>query len=318
MTNSKLFWRFAIILALFFLNPLSPLFPSLGTALIMFWVGRSWVNRRALPHNRLPYTFFLTALSIFLPLSGLVGQLFSALVPFTSLLWVGYAVTSRLSSRQARLTGKQPKALTNVAQLKMAVKDLDQQISQLQDLSQTADPGHYHHQAKLVLDQLRQLEENLNQQRQALDRTTYQRLVKRIATERQSIQDQLKRLAQPDADPHLILKVEELAPELLEVVRSVQLDVMTIERLIADSQSGNQAELLTLHKTNHQRFQTVLKGYLTIKANPNHYYDAQDRLATAQATLTRFADTLKEQVRQLNENDMHEFEVNLRLLNQTH
>lgn len=312
MTFNKRFLKFALVASLLFWGSFQPshYFFLLGLSLIGFWTIQPWIKRWASPQHRLPYTVFGGMLCHLLPLAW-INEFVLALMAFISLLWAGYALTNRQTRGSHRLWGQRPQALPDLTQLKATIRDLDKEVHQLKLLK----TDQFQAQAQQTLQKLAQLEQDLQLRARQLDRTTYQRLIKRIASEHQAIQDRLRGLDRDPNDPYLTLKINELAPELVDLVRTVQLDVVTIERRIKTSTAGNQAELLTLHKTNHQRFQAILTGYLNIKASPSHYYDADQRLETAQAAMTRFAQTLKEQIRQLNEEDMHEFEVNLRLLN---
>lgn len=335
MKPNRYFWRFALVLTLLFWGTFlnTPMILGAGVSLVLFWSIRRLINSRAYPHHRLPYTIFLTILCLLFPVSFI--QFFALLFGFSGMLWAGYAITSRFNpqSKQAKLAYKQKQHLTKptatkakpqgqiapiIAELKAEIKELDQAIKTLNHYRDQHDLSHYKNLAEQILLRLRAARTALTEYRDQLDDPTYDRLIKRIDRESQIINRQLHDygLEEAQADQlDLLAEVHELAPELLTTVSAVQKDSQTILRLIRSSKSGNQAELLELHETNIRRFSNILDGYLKIKASPNYYYDADQRLETARATMAAFENNLKEQVRQLNENDMHEFEVNLRLLN---
>ncbi|MFA9493576.1 hypothetical protein [Streptococcus sp. E17BB] len=319
MRTNRLFWRFTAVLSLVFWGTLgnNPFLVGSGISLIMFWSLKKQINRRTLPANRRPYTIFLIALCAFLPLS--YTEFFGALFGFTGLLWGGYAVSNQLSTRQQqKLSGQRVAALPTIDQIKSTVKQLDGSVSRLKALAESKQHAAYKASAPEVLTELEQLADQLNQQKNRLDLATFQRLMTRIATERQLIQDTLHQL-QHDWESQLPDQhnIKQIAPEISAAVYQIRQDSQLIKEQIKKSQLANQAELLELHQTSMLRFNSILTGYLTIKEHPNHYYDAEKRLTTAQETIERFANDLKEQVRQLNENAMYEFEVNLRLLNST-
>ena len=67
-----------------------------------------------------------------------------------------------------------------------------------------------------------------------------------------------------------------------------------------------------------KRFDDILTGYLKIKENPNNYYNAEERLAQAESALEKFDLDLDETLRQLNESDLKDFDVSLRMMNTEH
>lgn len=317
MKTNRLFWRFAAVLTLLFWGGLirNPLFVGSGISLILFWTASKQINRWALPTHRKPYKAFLTLLCCFLPLS--FAPFFAAMFGFTGLLWTGYAVTARFNnSHQTKLTGQRRSSLPNLADLKHMVKQLDDKVKQLKELAASNQHQTYRQLANDVLADLDKLDHQLREQQATLEQATYQRLTTRVQTERQIIQetlDKIERSWETALPAHQ--EIERLAPEMSQIFAQISQDSQLIKQQIKTSQTGNQAELLELHDTNMRRFSRILSGYLAIKEHPNHYYDAEQRLTTAQTTMTQFAHDLKEQLKQLNENAMHEFEVNLRLLN---
>ena len=62
------------------------------------------------------------------------------------------------------------------------------------------------------------------------------------------------------------------------------------------------------------KFKTILEGYLKIKANPKNYNRAEERLQQAKAAIEQFDLELDQVLRELNETDMRDFDISLRIL----
>lgn len=318
MTFNKRFWKFALVTTLLFFGGLggADFLILSGIGLMTFWAVHPLIKRWASDQNRLPYTGFLLAISALSPLA-VISDFFGALVGFTSILWGGYAVTSHLPGKgQPRLIGGQAKKLGLVKDLKTRVKSLNQALEDLAANRDKLDLLSYRSKAQHLLAGLSQLRQDLTKHKRHLETATYERLLKRIETE----ENQLSQTLLEEERPRPAVREPELADlpaDIAETVTGIFQDSQTIVDQIKASTSGNQAELLQLHQTNMDRFTSILNGYLAIHRQPNHYFQAQDRLHTAKTSMEGFAHSLKEQLRQLNENDMREFEVNLRLLNAT-
>ena len=63
-----------------------------------------------------------------------------------------------------------------------------------------------------------------------------------------------------------------------------------------------------------EKFQTILEGYLKIKAKPKNYNRAEERLEQAKAAIEQFDLELDQVLRELNETDMRDFDISLRIL----
>lgn len=112
------------------------------------------------------------------------------------------------------------------------------------------------------------------------------------------------------------VQVKHLAPEVWEVVQNIQMDDRMIRQKIEEDDLPNRQELLAVHEANMGRFQDILDAYLTIKAHPKDYYQAEERLAQSRQALQTFDEQLDETLRQINEGQMMDFEVSLRMVNQ--
>lgn len=313
MTKRTLFIRFAVILSLMFFGGIidSDVWEMAGAALIFFWLGRWLITRYARPVNHRVYSLFLVAICFLIPLSDL-SDLFEHLLGFSVLLFMGYIVINHIG-KSGKQSAKRPQT-RSIADLQEQVKRLDQK---LQDLQQVTDPLAYKDRANHLLKALENLKQELHHQVKAIDKSTYERLMARIEREKRQLTQNLTKQGSTTPTDSLA-QVADLAPEIRETVAHVHQSSQSIQAQITTAKSGNQAELLQLHQTAMRHFNSILEGYLKLKATPNAYYDVDKRLTAAKAAMEQFEQELTDQVRQLNENDMHDFEVTLRLLNQNH
>lgn len=108
--------------------------------------------------------------------------------------------------------------------------------------------------------------------------------------------------------------IQHVAPEILERYTTIEKSNQQIVDKLKASQLSNKAELLAIHQGNMRNFRDVLDGYLKIKQAPSQFYKAQERLEQGRTTFTRVETILTDTLRQINENDMMNFEISLRLL----
>ena len=106
--------------------------------------------------------------------------------------------------------------------------------------------------------------------------------------------------------------VLQIAPEIIQSYRNIQKDHQLILQKIKEAQ--NQSELEVLHGINMKRFRDILEGYLKIKQSPKDYYNADARLEQAQKALEQFDLDLDETLRRLNESQLQDFEISLRMM----
>ena len=89
-------------------------------------------------------------------------------------------------------------------------------------------------------------------------------------------------------------------------------DHLTILKKIENA--DNKEELTALHEADMDRFRDILDGYLKIKKAPKNYYNADERLAKAKAAMEKFDLALDETLRKLNESDLKDFDISLRMM----
>lgn len=108
--------------------------------------------------------------------------------------------------------------------------------------------------------------------------------------------------------------IQQIAPEVLETYTSLAKSNEQIVAKLEASELSNKNELLAIHQSNMRNFNDVLDGYIKIKEDPSQYFKAQERLDRAKLSLENGQRILTQTLRQINENDMMNFEISLRLL----
>lgn len=143
-----------------------------------------------------------------------------------------------------------------------------------------------------------------------IDEQLYDELVAQVHASQADVALTLERLDDEVDEADL----DRFAPEIFDTVHSIQLSHASIVKKITKSDSREKEELLALHETQMRQFQDILLGYLKIKRSPKDYYDADERLAQAKTALESFEKQLLINIRQLNENDLYEFKISLRIM----
>lgn len=106
--------------------------------------------------------------------------------------------------------------------------------------------------------------------------------------------------------------IRDKAPEIQEIYQNVQQDNKNILEKIATA--DNKAELEALQESSMQHFNDILNGYIKIKTSPKYYYNADERLALAYQALQEFDLNLDETLRKLNESELKDFDISLRIM----
>ena len=99
-----------------------------------------------------------------------------------------------------------------------------------------------------------------------------------------------------------------------QTLANIAVDHQAILDKIATSAEGDKEELTAIHSLKMEKFKTILEGYLKIKANPKNYNRAEERLQQAKAAIEQFDLELDQVLRELNETDMRDFDISLRIL----
>ena len=251
--------------------------------------------------------------------------LISNLLPVILIGGVGvgtYFLLTRKSRRQKRLAHEQLALLkTNLKQSEKEMFQLGQLLDQQK--FQTFETG-----AQKLLKKLNSYSYLVYSIQKYIPIQDFTRVSQTINQQTAAIQTELKKREFPlkpqnqKSDPHVAPQgkpasseeewVLQIAPEIIQSYRNIQKDHQLILQKIKEAQ--NQSELEVLHGINMKRFRDILEGYLKIKQSPKDYYNADARLEQAQKALEQFDLDLDETLRRLNESQLQDFEISLRMM----
>ena len=239
--------------------------------------------------------------------------LISKLLPLIMIGGVGvgtYFLITQKSRRQKKLAYQQ---------LLLIETSLKQSERKMLDLGSLLDQQHYlkfESSAKQLLQKLTSYSYLIYSIQKYVDRTEFTKISQKINHQIEAIQAELnKQHISPDSKPatneeEVILR---MAPEIIQSYRNIQCDHRLILQKIKEAE--NRSELEALHHINMKRFKDILDGYLKIKGSPKDYYHADERLKQAKEALEQFDLDLDETLRRLNESQLQDFEISLRMMN---
>ncbi|MGT2926558.1 hypothetical protein [Streptococcus cuniculipharyngis] len=257
--------------------------------------------------------FALSILGVGIDFAG--GDL--CLLTAFSLMGVATSATMLMLPSKNRL--EQVNTKTRLLDLKETINRCDRQLKLLENYLDEKSYTQYAILARQLLPQLAEIGQEAKQLKDDMDLNIYKRISKKVEVTTTDIKVQLEALNMPtDSQPASMEeeKLMKLAPELMTIYRNIQIDHQTITEKIKTSNSHNKAELTALHEAEMARFHDILSGYLYIKESPKNYYKADERLASAKQAMETFDKDLDETIRQLNENDLQDFEISLRMMAQ--
>lgn len=241
-------------------------------------------------------------------IEGLTQFILSGLI-----CWGGFRAVN-----QIQLLGQSRKT-QRIEALKSEIQQAEYRIQKLKQYDKQTDMTAYVDTAQQLLPQLTHIQKEADDLQKQIGTRVYQRISKKIRETRTSVQSQLnqieteRQLSLGQLSPNLL---KQQAPELLTVYHNVQRDHQMILEKIQTNQRGNEAELRAIHEANMQRFEDIITGYLKIKASPKDFYHADQRMAQAKAALEQFDKDLDDTLKELNESELQDFEVSLRLMQQ--
>ena len=213
------------------------------------------------------------------------------------------------------------KAQPRIETLKQQIRETDDQLRQLEIYKEEELDGHYQNLSREILSQLRHIELEAQELAAFLDSKVASRIQNKILETRSDIRRQLARLEKraQDSDQETSSQtspptIEQLAPEIALNYHNIARDHEAILQKIAQSDSGNKEELTAVHEAQMQRYQDVLTGYLKIKASPKDFKNADQRLQEAKEAIQQFDLALDETLQELNEADMRDFDISLRII----
>ena len=271
------------------------------------------MSRRNDDSNQQPEWFSWIWILVFVFGSGAVA---SYLIPIAILGAIGYGIYRHQSQKKVRIEAKQA-SIGRIEDLKSEIGHADRRIKELEGYQEDGDQESYQNLALEILPQLTYIKNAANDLRGEIPTSVYQRIQTKIRTVADEIDEQLKKIEREkkrkEAQPKKT-SLEELAPELVATVRNIQIDHEAILQKISQSESNNKEELTAIHQSQMEHYEDILEGYLKIKASPKDFYNAEERLAKAKAAIKQFDLDLDEALRQLNEADLRDFDISLRIL----
>ena len=271
------------------------------------------MSRRNDDSNQKPEWFSWIWILVFVFGSGAVA---SYLIPIAILGAIGYGIYRYQSQKKVRIEAKQA-SIGRIEDLKSEIGHADRRIKELEGYQEDGDQESYQNLALEILPQLTYIKNAANDLRGEIPTSVYQRIQTKIRTVTDEIDEQLQKIEREkkrkEAQPKKT-SLEELAPELVATVRNIQIDHEAILQKISQSESNNKEELTAIHQSQMEHYEDILEGYLKIKASPKDFYNAEERLAKAKAAIEQFDLDLDEALRQLNEADLRDFDISLRIL----
>ena len=198
--------------------------------------------------------------------------------------------------------------------LKARIRQTDKDIQQLEETLSEKGSAAYKSRSKQVLLELSEIHQKAEQLKSYIGDSVYSRIDKKVRSVRATISVQLERLERDSQIDIENMEPEEVAPELAQTLANIACDHQEIINKIEASNFGDKEELATIHNLKMEKFQTVLEGYLKIKANPKNYNRSEERLEQARVAIEQFDLELDQVLRELNETDMRDFDISLRIL----
>lgn len=241
----------------------------------------------------------------------ILGGAIAAILPLALVGLVGYG-GYRLVKRQ--LTHNQTQTTQRIQTLKDTIKTTDSQLQLLDRHLKNKAYEDYDNLSRQLLPQLKGIQVEATNLRSKMGEQVYGRISTKIGQVTGEISAQLDELSGLLALSKEERQIEELAPEILTSYRNIKRDDELIREKI--QQADNRAELSALHAANMNRFEDIMAGYLKIKRSPKEFFNAQERLDLAKTALEQFDTQLDQTLQELNEADLADFEISLRLMNQ--
>lgn len=292
----------------------SDLLENIALGIFVCTGGGYAIYKNAHPKNQKLYMGILTAIVI----CFIIGEsidIFEDIYVGLIFIWIAYTIYFKFQHRTE--TERKTKHLESRIQvLKTDLKEINTKIEENHHYLKNNEIDSYIALSRQIYPRLKSFDEQLASVKEAIP-SDYARIHKKIINEAKSIKENFKKLevklVPSDFESHEE-RVRLLAPEIWETYHSIQIDHETIVNKLKEQTIDNTQELLALHEAYMKRFDDLFKTYLEIKETPKNYYYADERLEQAKLALEKIDLALDEQLRQLNEHDLGDFEVSLRLM----
>lgn len=241
-------------------------------------------------------------------LSGQNHFLFPILV-LSALAYGAFFLIHRNSARSTKNTA------LRLQNLKESISHIEQELKQLNNYLTSKNYSQYALLAQELLPQLTMIREETSELKYQLDTDISSAIIQQTIQEEEKILKQLKLLdliAPSSFISEETKKILSIAPEIATTYQNVQNDHIEILEQLKNLE--NAEELRVIHEINMKHYNDILDGYLKIKENPKNFYSAEDRLAQSKLALEKFDTDLDETLRKLNERQLNEFEISLRMM----
>ncbi|MDW8741615.1 hypothetical protein Q7W37_00850 [Streptococcus suis] len=241
-------------------------------------------------------------------LSGQNHFLFPILV-LSALAYGAFFLIHRNSARSTKNTA------LRLQNLKESISHIEQELKQLNNYLTSKNYSQYALLAQELLPQLTMIREETSELKYQLDIDISSAIIQQTIQEEEKILKQLKLLdliAPSSFISEETKKILSIAPELATTYQNVQNDHIEILEQLKNLE--NAEELRVIHEINMKHYNDILDGYLKIKENPKNFYSAEERLAQSKLALEKFDADLDETLRKLNERQLNEFEISLRMM----
>lgn len=247
-----------------------------------------------------------------LVIAGFAIAALQLLIPIAVLVGLGYGIYY-LATRQPRL--KKADIAQRLQDLKDSIQQADCQTKLLDKYLDEKNDTQYVIVARQLLPKIKKIQNEVENLKYQMNPEIYKRVIKKSQEVQESINLQLEKWDITPTNGHASAEEKDIlerAPELTTIYNNIQHDHATILEKIKDA--DNNAELTALHEADMNRFKDILEGYLKIKESPKDYYNAYERLEQAKMALEKFDLALDETLRRLNESDLKDFDISLRMM----
>lgn len=245
-------------------------------------------------------------------LIAFLESLLEIILPTVLIAGVGYGVYY-LATKQTRL--EKVNTEQRLQDLKDSIRLADRQVKLLDNYLDEKDYTQYVVVARQLLPKIRNIKTEVTDLKSKMDLKISKRILQKAESVEEDILLQLEKLDVSPTTPQASGEEKELlqyAPELTKLYNNIQKDHLTILEKIENA--DNKEELTALHEADMERFRDILEGYLKIKKSPKDYYNAEERLAQAKTAMEKFDLALDETLRKLNESDLKDFDISLRMM----
>lgn len=215
-----------------------------------------------------------------------------------------------------RNTAKSTKNIAlRLQNLKEAISHSQHELTKLDNYLKEKNYSQYALLAQELLPQLTAIKNETTELKNHLENDISKAIIHQTIQEEEKITKQLKLLNLISPSSFIseeTKKILSIAPEIATTYQNVQNDHIEILEQLKNLE--NAEELRVIHEINMKHYNDILDGYLKIKENPKNFYSAEDRLAQSKLVLEKFDTDLDETLRKLNERQLNEFEISLRMM----